>query len=91
MLGNKSYWGDDKMPPRTVFKKEDVLNVAYAIVKKEGFEGLNARRIAKELNSSVHPIFRHFTDMEELKKAVYKKIYAKYKNIYIYDKITNVR
>ena len=27
------------MPPRTVFKKEDVLNVAYAIVKKEGFEG----------------------------------------------------
>ena len=66
------------MPPRTVFKKEDVLNVAYAIVKKEGFEGLNARRIAKELNSSVHPIFRHFTDMEELKKAVYKKIYAKY-------------
>ena len=66
------------MPPRTVFKKEDVLNVAYAIVKKEGFEGLNARRIAKELNSSVHPIFRHFTDMEELKKAVYKKIYAQY-------------
>ena len=39
---------------------------------------MNARRIAKELNSSVHPIFRHFTDMEELKKAVYKKIYAKY-------------
>ena len=34
------------MPPRTVFKKEDVLNVAYVIVKKEGFEGLNAIRIS---------------------------------------------
>lgn len=66
------------MPPRMLFKKEDVLNVAYEIVKKEGFESVNARRIAKELSSSVHPIFRHFKDMEELKKAVYEKIYAKY-------------
>lgn len=69
------------MPPRTVFKKEDVLNVAYAIVKKEGFEGLNARRIAKELNSSVHPIFRHFTDMEELKKQFIKRYMLNTKNI----------
>lgn len=66
------------MPPRMMFKKEDVLNVTYEIVKKEGFEGVNARRIAMELKSSVHPIFRHFKDMEELKKAVYEKIYAKY-------------
>ena len=66
------------MPPKAMFKKEDVLNIAYEIVKKEGFENLNARKIAKELNSSVHPIFRHFKDMEDLKKAVYEKIYNKY-------------
>lgn len=66
------------MPPRMTFQKEDVLNVALKVVKKEGFEAINARRIAKELNSSVHPIFRHFKDMEELKKAVYEKIYTKY-------------
>lgn len=67
------------MPPRMIFKKEDVINVTYKIVEKEGFEGINARRIAKELQSSVHPIFNHFKDMEELKKAVYEKIYNKYK------------
>lgn len=66
------------MPPRMMFQKEDVLKVAYEIVKEEGFEGLNARRIATELKSSVHPIFKHFKDMEELKKTVYEKIYAKY-------------
>lgn len=70
--------GDEVMPREMMFKKEDVLNVTYEIVKKEGFENVNARRIAKELNSSVHPIFRHFKDMEELKQAVYEKIYAKY-------------
>lgn len=71
--------GDGNMPPRMVFQKEDVLNMTLKIVEKEGFDGINARRIAKELNSSVHPIFRHFKDMEELKKAVYEKIYEQYK------------
>lgn len=66
------------MPPRTIFEKEQVLDIAYHIVEKQGFEGLNARKIAKQLNASVHPIFKHFKDMEELKKAVYEKIYAKY-------------
>lgn len=61
-----------------MFKKEDVLKIAYEIVEKEGLNGLNARRIAEELHSSVHPIFKHFQDMEELKKAVYEKIYDKY-------------
>ena len=66
------------MPREIRYKKEDVLNISYEVVEKEGFESLNARRIAKELNSSVHPIFRHFKDMEELKKSVYEKIYSKY-------------
>lgn len=66
------------MPPKSIFKKEDVLNVTYEIVQKEGIEAVNARRIAEELKSSVHPIFKHFKDMEELKQAVYQKIYAKY-------------
>ena len=61
-----------------MFKKEDVLKIAYEIVEKEGFTGLNARRIAGCLNSSVHPVFKHFKDMEELKKVVYEKIYDKY-------------
>lgn len=71
------------MPREMIFKKEDVINTTYELVKKEGFENINARRIAKELKSSVHPIFRHFKDMEELKKVVYEKIYAKYQEYMI--------
>lgn len=36
-------------------------------------ESLNARDLAKELGCSLHPIFRSYKSMEELKKAVYKK------------------
>lgn len=66
------------MPRRMTFTRDIVIHTTYELVKKEGMESVNARRIAKELNSSVHPIFRHFKDMEELKAVVYEKIYAKY-------------
>lgn len=66
------------MPRQMIFTKQAVIDTTYQIVKNEGMESVNARRIAKELNSSVHPIFRHFKDMEELKKSVYEKIYEKY-------------
>ena len=32
--------GDDYLPPKLIFRKEDVLNVAYEIVRKEGFANL---------------------------------------------------
>ena len=60
------------------FTKEIVLNATYELIEKEGLEALNARKIARKLNSSVHPIFRHFNDMGELKKEVLEKIYEKY-------------
>lgn len=62
------------MPKKEQFTKEDVIDTAFKIVKDEGFEGLNARKIAKELNSSVHPIFNHYKNMEELNKAIYEKM-----------------
>lgn len=66
------------MPPLIKFTKDDITNIAYEIVKEEGFESINARRIASELNSSVQPIFHNFSNMEELKKIVYEKIYNTY-------------
>ena len=66
------------MPPIVKFSKDDIINVAYDIVKKEGFNSLNARRIAKELKSSIQPIFHNFKNMEELKESVDNKIYKKY-------------
>lgn len=66
------------MPPIRKYTKEEIITTTYEIVKKEGFENVNARRIAHELGCSVQPIFHNFTSMEELNKEVYKKIYQKY-------------
>lgn len=74
------------MPPVKKYTKEDIINVAYNIVKNEGYEGVNARRIARELGCSVQPIFHNFSSMDELNKEVYVKIYDKYKEYMISGK-----
>lgn len=67
------------MPPVRKFNKEDIVETAFRIVAEEGIESLNARRIAKELGSSVQPIFHNFASMSVLEEAVHRKIYDKYK------------
>ena len=66
------------MPKEVQFTKEEVVRVGYEIVKEEGFEGINARKIGRRLHSSVSPIFYHFKNMEELKGEIYKKIVNTY-------------
>jgi len=60
------------VPPKIKVTKDDIEKVAIRIVREKGFEYLNARDLAKEIGCSVHPIYRAFTSMEELKTAVYK-------------------
>ena len=66
------------MPPLRKYSKEEIIHISYEIVRKEGFNSLNARRIASELKSSVQPIFHNFTSMEEVRKAVLEKSYQTY-------------
>lgn len=66
------------MPPNRRFQKEEIIDYAYQIVEKEGFSSLNARRIAKELGASVQVIYHNFSDMSELNKEVYERIFNKY-------------
>ncbi|ABX41059.1 TetR/AcrR family transcriptional regulator [Lachnoclostridium phytofermentans] len=60
------------MPPKIKITKEEIMNVAIRMVREKGMDWLNARDLAKELDCSVHPIFRAFNSMEELKSAIYK-------------------
>lgn len=71
------------MPPIKRFQKEDIINTAYEIVKKEGLKSVNARRIAKELGGSVQLIYHNFKTMNELNKAVYDKIFSKYQEVIV--------
>ncbi len=55
-------------------QKEDILNAAFEIVRKEGTEKLNVRDIAKKLNCSVQPIYYQFKNFEELQNELHLKI-----------------
>ncbi len=71
------------MPPIRKIEREDIINVSLEILKTEDMDSLNARRIAKELNCSVQPIFYNFKNMEDLKNAVFSEIYNMYREYMI--------
>ena len=60
------------MPPKVRITKEDIVQKAVDIVRKNGEQALNARTIAAALNCSTQPIFSNFATMEELRLAVIK-------------------
>ncbi len=68
------------MPPSVRFSREAVLNAAYQLIRREGPAALNARAVAKELGGSTQPIFRLFTNMEELRGAVIELALQEWKN-----------
>lgn len=71
------------MPAKKVISKQNIVEDALKIVRKEGMEGLNMRSVAKECNCSTQPIYLSFTGIEELKSAVAERIveiYRKYVN-----------
>ncbi len=61
------------MPPKIKITKEDIINVAVDIVRKDGAQAINARTIASVLGCSTQPIFSNFANMDELRLAVIKK------------------
>lgn len=58
------------MPPTVRFTRDAVLHAACQLMRREGMEAINARAIAKELGGSTQPIFRLFTNMEDLHREL---------------------
>lgn len=59
------------MPPKAKITKEMVITAGFDIVRKEGQENLNVRRIAAELYCSTQPIMYHYKTVDELKADIY--------------------
>lgn len=69
------------MPPKSKFKKEQIVQAAVEVVERIGYDGLTARTLAAALGSSPRPIFTVFAGMDEVCAAVTdtaKSIYAEY-------------
>ena len=68
------------MPPSVRFSRAAVLNAGYQLIRREGPAALNARSVAKELGGSTQPIFRLFTNMDDLKASVIEQALQDWKN-----------
>jgi len=66
------------MPPIKKIDREYIITAALDILNNEGIEFINARKLASKLNCSVQPIFYNFENMDDLKTAVFNKIYSIY-------------
>ena len=69
------------MPAKKQISKENIIEAAIDIIRKEGINAVNARNIAKKLKCSTQPIYLSFSGMEELKISVVQeaiKIYQKF-------------
>ena len=62
------------MPPKTRITEEKIVDAAIEVVRKGGFESINARTVSGQLHCSTQPVMYHFSTIDNLKKAVYKRI-----------------
>lgn len=72
------------MPPKARITKDMIIDAAFELLKTDGIEIVNARKIAEKLNCSTQPIMYYFSGMNELKSIIYKKADA-YHTAFIMD------
>lgn len=66
------------MPRKPMYTREEILYCAYEMVRRDGIESLSARNLARELDTSVAPIFTAFSSIDELISAVVDRAKALY-------------
>ena len=64
------------MPPKSRIEREEILNRAFELARREGFESLTARGLAASLGCSTQPIYDAFTDRKALEAAAAGRAFA---------------
>ena len=62
------------MPPKTRVTQDLIINAAIEVARQSGFENINARTVSGRLHCSTQPVMYHFSTIENLKKAVYRRV-----------------
>jgi AcrR family transcriptional regulator len=70
------------MSRKATITQKDIVNAAFKITKKEGFEQITSRKLAAVAGCSTQPIFRIYENMDELKIDVYNKAAEYYSQYY---------
>ena len=66
------------MPPKAKFSKEEIVECALQLVRREGFAALTARTLGEALGTSSRPIFTAYQSMVQLQYDVMVAAYALY-------------
>ena len=66
------------MPVSCNLTKENIIKKAVIMVNKNGWDSLTARDLAKALKISTKPLYRIYSNMDEIKNDLYKEIYKQY-------------
>lgn len=62
------------MPPKTRIKEEIIVDAAVKVARQSGFENINARTVSEYLHCSTQPVIYHFSTIENLKIATYRRV-----------------
>ena len=62
------------MPPKMKVTAEMVVNAAIEVARQSGYESINARTVSGQLHCSTQPVMYHFSTIDSLKKAAYKRL-----------------
>ena len=76
------------MPPRAKYTREQIIQKAFEMTRKNGIESVVARELGKELGTSSSPIFTAFKNMEELHEEV-RKVAMKEFEAYVSDAVNH--
>jgi AcrR family transcriptional regulator len=60
------------MPPKPKITRDMIVRAGFDIVRKEGEQSLNVRKVAAALGCSTQPVMYHFSTVYDLKAAVYE-------------------
>lgn len=77
------------MVRKKVYKREFILNAAFEVVSKEGFQAFTARNIAKHMGISTQPIYLEFENMVDLKCQLLTAIHTTLEQQYFSKRITD--
>ncbi|MCP4199609.1 MAG: TetR/AcrR family transcriptional regulator [Proteobacteria bacterium] len=53
------------------FGREEIVETAFEMVRKDGWKGMSVPAVAKAINSSTMPVYSHFKNVGDLQDAVY--------------------
>ena len=70
------------MSRKATITQQEIVNAAFRITQKEGFDKITSRGLAQAAGCSTQPIFRIYESMDALKKDVYEKSAAFYDEYY---------